>query len=226
MGEFLIKLWNQLKDIYSKLDTTKRIIIASVVGVVFIAFIVLFSVSSERASVMLFSELSSTDFGQVTKKLDEMGFRYSTTGTTAIFVDPDQRELIMTRLAQENMIPRGIPGWKLFDMSKWTETDREISVKYMRALRDEIRRHIESLTNIDKADVEIAITEDELYTEKENPYTAAVTVYLAPGYDKLSKKEIQGIMYLVSRAVGGKLKPENVTVTDEYGNIYRIRRRI
>lgn len=219
MGEFLIKLWNQLKDIYSKLDTTKRIIIASVVGVVFIAFIVLFSVSSERASVMLFSELSSTDFGQVTKKLDEMGFRYSTTGTTAIFVDPDQRELIMTRLAQENMIPRGIPGWKLFDMSKWTETDREISVKYMRALRDEIRRHIESLTNIDKADVEIAITEDELYTEKENPYTAAVTVYLAPGYDKLSKKEIQGIMYLVSRAVGGKLKPENVTVTDEYGNI-------
>ncbi len=219
MGEFFIKLWNQLKDIYSKLDRPKKIIIAAVAGVVFISFIVLFSVSAEKSNVVLFSELPADEFGQVTKKLDEMGFRYSTSGTTSVFVSPDQRELIMTRLAQENMIPKGIPGWKLFDMSKWTETDKELDVKYMRALRDEVKRHIEALKNIDKADVEIAITEDELFSEKENPYTAAVTVYLAPGYDKLSKKEIKGIMYLVSRAVGGKLKPENVVVTDEMGNI-------
>ncbi len=217
--EFLSKLLGQLKDIYGKLDRTKKIIIASVLGVVFVAFVVLFSVSTEKANVLLFADLPSADFGQVTKKLDEMNFTYSTSGTTSIFVRPDQRELIMTRLAQENMIPKGIPGWKLFDISKWTETDREIDVKFMRALRDEVKRHIESLSNIDKADVEIAITEEELFSEKENPYTAAVTVYLAPGYDKLSKKEIQGIMYLVSRAVGGKLKPENVVVTDEYGKI-------
>lgn len=219
MGEFFTKLFNQLKEIYGKLDRTKKIIIASVLGVVLISFVVLFSVSTEKVNVVLFTELSSEDFGQVTKKLDEMGFSYSSSGTTSVFVRPDQRELIMTRLAQESMIPKGIPGWKLFDMSKWTETDKELDVKYMRALRDEVKRHIEALKNIDKADVEIAITEDELFQEKENPYTAAVTVYLAPGYDKLSKKEIKGIMYLVSRAVGGKLKPENVVVTDEMGNI-------
>jgi flagellar M-ring protein FliF len=219
MMEFLTRLWTQLREIYGRLDRTKKIIIVSVLGVVFIAFVVLFSVSTEKANVMLFSDLASEDFGQVTKKMDEMGYQYTTSGTTSIFVRPDQREIIMTRLAQESLIPKGIPGWKLFDISKWTETDRELNVKYMRALRDEVKRHIESLKNIDKADVEIAITEEELFTEKETPYTAAVTVYLAPGYDKLNKKEIKGIMYLVSRAVGGKLKPENVTVTDELGNI-------
>ncbi|MFH0976138.1 MAG: flagellar basal-body MS-ring/collar protein FliF [Spirochaetota bacterium] len=219
MGEFIKKLFNQLKDIFLKLDKTKKIISIVVLAVVCISFIVLFSVSGTKADVVLFSELPSEDFGQVTKKLEELGFRYKTTGTTSIFVHPDQREQMLTRLAQENMIPKGIPGWKLFDLSNWTETNREIDVKYMRALRDEIKKHIESLKNIDKADVEIAITQDELFTEKDNPYTAAVTVHLAPGYDKLSKKEIKGIMYLVSRAVGGKLKPENVTVTDELGNI-------
>lgn len=219
MGEFFTKLLSQTKEIYSKLDNRKKIIIGVVIGVVLISFMVLFSVSGGRANVVLFSELPSEDFGQVTKKLDEMGYRYSTAGTTSIFVRPEDRELIMTRLAQENMIPKGIPGWKLFDLSKWTETDRELDVKYMRALRDEIKRHIEALKNIDKADVEVAMTQDDLYTEKDNAYTAAVTVYLAPGYDKLSKKEIKGIMYLVSRAVGSKLKPENVTVTDETGNI-------
>jgi flagellar M-ring protein FliF len=219
MGELLKKLFNQFKEVFKKLDTTKKIIIGSVLGVVLISFVVLFSVSGSKGNVVLYSELASDDFGQVTKKLEEMGFYYKTSGGTSIFVHPDQREIILMRLSQENLIPKGIPGWKLFDRSDWTETNREIDVKYMRALRDEIKRHIEALKNIDKADVDIAITQDDLYADKDNHYTAAVTVYLAPGYDKLNKKEIKGIMYLVSRAVGGKLKPENVTVTDEMGNI-------
>ncbi|HQP47491.1 MAG TPA: flagellar basal-body MS-ring/collar protein FliF [Spirochaetota bacterium] len=219
MTEFFSKLFEQFKEIYGKLDTTKKIIIGAVIGVVLVAFIVLFSVSSERPRSVLFADLSSNDFGQVTKKLEEMGYTYTTTGTTAILVNPNERDIIMTRLAQENLIPKGIPGWKLFDISKWTETDKELNVKYMRALRDEIKRHIQSLKNIEKADVEIAMTEDELFREPDSSYTAAVTIYKAPGYDSINKKEIKGIQYLVSRAVGVRLKPENVTVTDEFGKI-------
>ena len=219
MGEFISKLIAQVREIFSKLDRTKKIIIGTVAGVVFISFMVLFSVSSGEPYQVLFTDLPSNDFGMVTKKLEEMGFRYEAKGTTNIFVKPAERDIILTKLAQENMIPKGIPGWKLFDMSKWTETDRELDVKYMRALRDEIKKHIESLKNISKADVEISISEDSLYSDKQTPYTAAVTVHLAPGYDKLSKKEIKGIVYLVSRAVGNRLKPENVTVTDDHGSI-------
>ncbi|OHD71117.1 MAG: flagellar M-ring protein FliF [Spirochaetes bacterium RBG_16_49_21] len=219
MLEFLKKLFNQLKEIFDKLDTTKKIIIGAVTGVVVIAFIVLFSVSSVQPNVVLFTELGADDFGQVTKKLEEMGYTYQTSGQTTIMVQPNQREVILTKLAQEKMIPKGIPGWKLFDITKWTETERELDVKYMRAVRDEIKRHIESLKNIEKADVDIAMTEDSIYTDTQTPYTAAVTVQLKTGYDKLSKKEIKGIIYLVSRAVGNRLKPENVTVTDEYANI-------
>jgi flagellar M-ring protein FliF len=208
-----------MKDIYGKLDRTKKIIIGVVIGVVAIAFIMLFSVSSGQPNVVLFSELSADDFGQVTKKIEEMGYHYQTSGQANVFVRPNEREIILTKLAQEKMIPKGIPGWKLFDLTKWTETERELDVKFMRALRDEIKRHIESLKNIDKADIDIAITEDSIYTDTQTPYTAAVTVHLKSGYEKLSKKEIKGIIYLVSRAVGTRLKPENVTVTDEYGNI-------
>ncbi len=217
--EFLKKLFGQMKEVFGKLDRTKKIIIGVVTGVVVIAFIVLFSVSSGQPNVVLFSELSADDFGQVTKKLDEMGYHYQASGQTNIMVRPTEREVILTKLAQEKMIPKGIPGWKLFDMTKWTETERELDVKYMRALRDEIKRHIESLASIDKADVDIAMTEDSIYSETESPYTAAVTVHLKSGYEKLSKKEIKGIIYLVSRAVGTRLKPENVTVTDETGTI-------
>jgi flagellar M-ring protein FliF len=219
MGEFFKKITEQVKEIYNKLDRTKRIIIGVVIAVVLVSFIVLFSVSGSEPNALLFADLPADDFGQMTKKLDEMGFYYQTSGTTSIFVKPQERPVIITKLAQENMLPKGIPGFKLFDISSWTETDREIDVKYMRALRGEIQKHIESLKNIDKASVDIAMSEDSLYSDKQTPYTAAVTVHLAPGYDKLSMKEIKGIVFLVSRAVGPRLKPEDVTVTDEFGKI-------
>lgn len=219
MNEFFTNLINQIKDVFKKLDRTKKIIIGVVASGAIAAFVVLFSVSSGVPHSILFSDLSSNDFGQVTKKLEEMGYYYDTSGTTSILVKPDERDIILTRLAQENMIPRGIPGWKLFDVSKWTETEKELNVKYMRALTDEVKKHIQSLRNIEKASVEIALSEDSLYSDKQTPYTAAVTVYLAPGYDKLSKKEIKGITYLVSRAVGNRLNPDNVTVTDDHGRI-------
>jgi flagellar M-ring protein FliF len=206
--EYFKKLLEQGKEIFSKLSLTKKIIIGGIGGVLVVAFVVMLSVSGSTPSVVLFSDLSTQDFGQVTKKLEEMGYRYTTSGTTSILVDPKDRDLIMTRMAQEDMIPKGIPGWKLFDMSSWTETDRELDVKYMRALRDEIKRHIESLKNIEKADVEIAISDEDLFDNANADYTAAVTVHLAPGFDKLSTKEIKGIIYLVSRAVGSRLKPE------------------
>jgi flagellar M-ring protein FliF len=192
MGEFLRKLVSQVREIFGKLDKTKRIIIGVVAGVVVVSFVVLFAVSSGEPNVVLFSELSSNDFGSVTKKLEEMGYYYQASGGASILVRPSEREVILTKLAQEDSIPKGIPGWKLFDISKWTETDRELDVKYMRALRDEVKRHIESLKNIDKASVEIAISEDSLYSDGQTPYTAAVTVHLAPGYDSISKKEIRG----------------------------------
>lgn len=219
MLEFMTKIIGKLRETFSRLDTTKKIIVGVVAGVAVISFVVLFSVSGSAPNVVLFSELSQEDFGQVTKKMDELGLKYESRGGRIILVKPTDRDAALTRLAQENMIPKGIPGWKLFDLTKWTETDKELDVKYMRALRDEIKRHIESLKNISKADVEIAMSEDSLFTDGHSPYTAAVTVHLAAGFEKLSKKEVKGIVYLVSRAVGSRLKPENVTVTDDSGNI-------
>jgi len=219
MGTFFQKIAAQIKEVFAKLDNTKRIIIGVVTAVVIISFITLFAVSSSEPNIPLFTGLSANDFGQVTKKLDEMGIYYEVSGSSDILVRPKERVNIVTKLAQDDMLPKGIPGYQLFDVSRWTETDKELDIKYMRALRGEIIKHLESLENIEKASVEIAMSEDSLYSDKDTPYTSAVTVHLAPGYEKLSRKEIKGITHLVSRAVGNRLKPEYVTVTDNYGNI-------
>jgi flagellar M-ring protein FliF len=213
------KIIEQAKEAFAKLTATQKLIAGAIGGGMLIAFVVLFAVSADKPNVMLFADLPAEEFGAVTKKMDELGLKYTTSGSRNILVDSKTKEIAMTRLAQENAIPKGIPGWKLFDMTKWTETDRELDVKYMRALRDELKRHIESLKNIEKADVEIAMSNDDLFATSAADYTAAVTLYLAPGYDSLNKKEIKGVQYLVARGVGSKLKPENVTITDDSGKI-------
>ena len=217
--ELLKKLALQAKEAFLKLSTAKKAIVAGVVLALFVAFGIMISVSGSEQKVVLFAQLESKEFGEVSKKLEEMGYKYSTTGTTGILVSPQERDIILTRLAQEDLIPKGVPGWQLFDMSKWTETDREIDVKYMRALTGELKRHLQSLKNIEKADVQVAMSDESLYSNETAKYTAAVTVYLASGYDKLSRKEVKGIVTLVSRGVGPKLKPEDVVVTDENGSI-------
>ncbi|HPA62705.1 MAG TPA: flagellar basal-body MS-ring/collar protein FliF [Spirochaetota bacterium] len=217
--ELLKKLALQAKEAFLKLSTAKKAIVAGVVLALFVAFGIMISVSGSEQKVVLFAQLESKEFGEVSKKLEEMGYKYSTTGTTGILVSPQERDIILTRLAQEDLIPKGVPGWQLFDMSKWTETDREIDVKYMRALTGELKRHLQSLKNIEKADVQVAMSDESLYSNETAKYTAAVTVYLSAGYEKLTRKEVKGIVTLVSRGVGPKLKPEDVVVTDENGSI-------
>ncbi|HNF28631.1 MAG TPA: flagellar basal-body MS-ring/collar protein FliF, partial [Leptospiraceae bacterium] len=193
----------------------------SVLGVVIIAVILLSTISLQKNSVVLFKDLNAKDFGEVTKKLDSMGYTYSTSDASTVAVDPDKRQEIITKLAQENLIPVGVQGWELFDVEKFTETQFDKDVKKYRALKGAIEKSLMTLRTIEKADVNIAFPDAELFSGDESkapPVKASVILHLVPGLDKLPKKEVKGIVNLVSRAVP-KLKPENVSVADADGKI-------
>lgn len=215
MPEFITNLWNQLLEIYGKLDRNKKIILGAVLLVFVVGFVALVTISGEKGNVMLLPEMSVEEFGKVTKKLDELGISYSSSGTS-VYVNPKDEERVRVLLAQEDLLPKGQPGWALFNLDKWTETEFEKNIKFKRALQGSLTNHIKSLKNIRDAKVEIALPESKLYQEDRIPYTAAVSLFYAPGFEKLSKKEVKGIQRLVARAVGN-MKVEDVTVTDESG---------
>jgi flagellar M-ring protein FliF len=166
----------------------------------------------------LFKDLDPKDFSEISKKLEALGYEYSAADTSLISVDPDKRQEIITKLAQENMIPAGIQGWELFDIEKFSETQFDKDIKKYRALKGAIEKSLMTLKPIEKAYVNIAMPEEDLFESNSYPVKASVIVHLKPGFENLSKKEIKGIVNLVSRAVP-KLKPENVTIADSYGKI-------
>jgi flagellar M-ring protein FliF len=121
-------------------------------------------------------------------------------------------------LAQENLIPVGVAGWELFDIDKFTETQFDKDIKKYRALKGAIEKSLMTLNSVEKAEVNISFPDSELFESNQASVTAGVILHYIPGVEQLSKKEIKGIVNLVSRAVP-RLKPENVTVVDADGKI-------
>lgn len=218
MPESIAKFFAQLKELFGKLDNTKKIILGSVAGVILLAVILLSTLSTQKNNVILFKDLQAKEFAEVTKKLDAMGYSYSASDTSIISVDPDQRQEIITKLAQENLIPTGVQGWELFDVERFTETQFDKDVKKYRALKGAIEKSLTTLRSIEKADVNIAQPESDVFESNASPVKASVILHLIPGVESLSKKEVKGIVNLVSRAVP-RLKPENVSVADADGRI-------
>lgn len=218
MGEQVKKFISQGKELFSKLDKTKKIILGAVVGIVIVAIIGLSTFSVQKNRVLLFQNLQTKDFAEITKKLDALGYSYSTSGTNTVSVDPEKKQEIVTKLAQENLIPSGVHGWELFDLEKFTETQFDKDIKKYRALKGAIEGALMTLRPISNASVNIAFPDKDLFQNNASPVKASVILHYHPGVEGISKKEVKGIVNLVSRAVPG-LKPENVTVADQDGKV-------
>lgn len=212
------KIVEQFADSFQKLDTTRKIVILSIALTFVGAIIAVSVVSSSQTQNVLFKNMDVEEFAKVTAKLDDLGVKFSTSGTHTVFVAGDKRDEVVMALAQENMIPKGVYGWELFDEEKWSETQFEKDIKKQRALMGSLSNMLSKLKSVETAEVSIAFPEEELFEDSIQPVTAAVLLNYSPGVEQLKRKEVEGIVTLVSRAVPN-LKKENVSVAGPDGEI-------
>jgi flagellar M-ring protein FliF len=217
MPEALSNLLGKIKDFWTGLDNTKKIIVGALIGVVVVAFALMAGYSKKPAKELLYDDLSASDYSAITKFLDASGYEYSGSGTSAIYVNGLQRQEIVTRLAQENLIPAGVEGWQLFNMSRWDETTFDKDVKLHRAIKGSLEQMLMSLDYVKKAQVELAIPQRNNFLTDVEPVKASVVLTLKPGVEKVTRKQVMGIKNLIYRAVPN-LKRENISITDNYGN--------
>lgn len=81
---------------------------------------------------------------------------------------------------------------------------------------NQVANAIEQIDGIEKATVDATLTEKALFSSEEEP--AKATVLLDTGGNGLPKGVVKGIQQSVAAAFPG-LKPANVTITDETGNL-------
>jgi flagellar M-ring protein FliF len=214
------KFFGQLKTLWSKWTLVQKLILAGIVVAAVVGLVLVLRVSSEPTMVRLISTPIKTEdeLRLITSRLDEERIPFEVGEGNVLYVKDEKiRAQANAVLLREDLIPKGTDPWSVFAIDRFTVTDFERNVNLRRAIVQEVRRHIESLADVDKANVVIEIPEKELFSQDQNPVTASVILYPKPGSDiTTNRKKLEGVQKIIQFAVAG-LSPENIVITDQNG---------
>lgn len=211
-------LWKQIVSMFNSLSLARKITFVSVIGVTAAGLIFLIFISQRPQYQTLFSNLNPEDASSIVTKLKEMKvpYRIEDGGSRIAVASPLVYETRLT-LAGEGIPQGGGVGFEIFDRTNFGATEFVQKVNYRRALQGELGRTIKQLAEVESTRVHIVIPERSLFTENQEKGKVSVVLKLKPGKN-LSKKQIQGIVHLVSSSVEG-ITPSEVTVVDNYGRM-------
>lgn len=220
MNEFFQKLITQIKSLWDKLSLIQKIILFAVIAVAILGIVLLVNFSASPSMVPLITApvTDQEQLSRISRRLDEEGVSHSITETGQVYVkDKQTAQRMVAILMREDLIPKETSPWDVFKMDRWSVTDFERNVNLRQAVTTSIEQHIESLDEVDSAQVTLVIPEQTLFEEDQNPVTASVIITPTPGSDFTeNRKKIEGIEKLVIFGVEG-LQKENLVISDHNG---------
>ena len=221
MNEWLKNMMGKLKDLWSKWKPIQKVIIIGIVLVVIVVIIASARLSSAPTTVRLFNA-PVTDQAALTNILDRLSQENVEAYTTEDGYISVQDDITARRmreiLVSEDLVPSSIDPWASFYDRSWSTTDADQNVKLKNTIQKQLKQHIEAINDIQMADVNIVLPENQLFTADQNPVTASVIIKTKPASSFLTdRKRILGLQKLVLSAVEG-LKAENLIIADFEGN--------
>lgn len=214
-------LWERIKDFFINMSTKVRIILGVTLAVIVVAVVALVLWANNRPYATLFTDLNATEASEVLSYLQENGFTdYRLVGGDTIEVRADQRDVMLTRLAQAGYPKSGNLFGTYFEHVGTMSTSSERAQTYLITVMEGLATTIRSFQGVQDATVYIDPGEERTYVleDAKTEATAAVHLTMRNGYT-LDSQKAEAIRNLVTHAVGG-LSIENVSITDDIGNTY------
>lgn len=222
MNEWLKKLFQQIKELWAKWSAVQKVILIGITAAVIVALVLVTVFSSRPTTVPLFSVPVSdqTMRDKIVYRLAQENVAVHVSDSGMLSVDDEMTARRMrSLLVREDLVPGNVDPWSLFDVERWTVDDFQQNVNLQRSITAQVRQHIESLDEIDRAEVVLGMPEKELFSADQKPVSASVILTVKPGSDFASnKKKVEGVQKLLIMAVPG-LKAENITIVDSAGDV-------
>ncbi len=206
-----------LQTVFIGLDARKKISFLFLTALILAGFIYLLVWIGSPDMRPLYSNLSSHDAGLIVEQLKSDKIPYEVASGNTILVPVDQVFETTMTMASRGLPQGGGVGFEIFDNPRLGMTEFEQNVNYQRALQGELARTISRFPAIQSCRVHIVMPTESIFVEQEKPASASVILDLVPGM-QLHRKEIQGIVHLVSASVPG-LSPNEVTIVDGNGSM-------
>lgn len=223
MGDFFKQLIAQLSSIWQKLSVQQRVIIASLIGFMFISLIGLVLWSSSGVGggdkmKRMFTNVSAEDLAEITAQLSTSGYKYEIRENgTSLFVEADKFYEAKMALAAEGLPGDNVVGNELWDKTEFGATDLAQNIKKRRALEGELTRTIRSIKQIKDARVHLVFSKKSLFLEDAQKAKASIKLAVKGNY-RLTKAQIRGIAFLVASSVES-LDASDVSIIDQTGKL-------
>jgi flagellar M-ring protein FliF len=190
------------------------LILAAVIGVLTIAYFVLFS----QTMVPVYQNIRESDASAIVAELDKAGISYRLENDGRdILVAEDQAAQARVVVAGSSVSLGGTVGFELFNDSDMGLTEFAQKINFQRAMQGELARTIMMMDEVSFARVHLALPERSIFRGAQGQPTAAVTIEMAPG-TYLTSRKVDGVRQLVASSVPG-LSAFAVTVLDEKGDL-------
>ena len=211
-------IFSQITTLLKGLGPTKLIALLTLLAATTAGIIFMVVWTSIPDFQLLYSNLTPEDAGEIINKLKEDKVPYQIASNGKTILVPNEI-LYETRLSLAN---EGLPqssgvGFEIFDQTKLGMTEFVQNVNYQRAVQGELSRTIKGFDEVESSRVHIVLPTKSLFIDEQEASTASVVLKLRRGR-RLSDEQVRGIVHLVSASVS-QLKPENVTVIDNYGRL-------
>lgn len=216
MNEWLKKVAAKLKELWTKWSLVQKVILFGIIVIVIIVIIATVRLSAKPTTVRLFNA-PVTDEVALSRILDRLSQENVSAGSSNGFISVDDdatarrmREILIS----ENLVPSSIDPWAGFYDRSWSTTDADQNVKLKNTIQKQLKSHIEAISDVQMADVNIVLPEKQLFSADQDPVSASVIIKVTPTSTLLTdKRRIQGIQRLILTAVEG-LREENLIITD------------
>lgn len=210
------KFFDQVREFFATLDTSRKIGLVAVVSLIIAASVAMIIWASKTQYETLYTELNKEDSSQIARILEEKKIPYqlSKDGRT-IKVPEDQVDIWRLELAKLGTNFTGVLGYKVFDDQPFGTTSFVQRINKQRALEGELIKTIMHLRGVDRARVHLSIPESSPFVSETKPPSASVVLDLGRGVN-LTENEVRGISSLVSNSVDG-MRAEDVVILDSKG---------
>ncbi len=218
MFEMFNGILSRLKHIWDSMNMNQKVISGGILVALAITFAYLFTLRTTLIDYSpLYSGLDAKSASEIVSRLEQQKIPYklSPDGTT-IEVPRDKATSLQINLAADGLPSTGIVGFELLDTTQFGISERLQEVNIQRALQGELSKALMSIDAVEWSNVNLSIPEPALFTEMEQPTTAAVILKFK-GSRGLSQKQIEGLTNFIGSAVPG-LEPRNVAIVDTKGN--------
>lgn len=182
--------------------------------------VVLFAIFWGRSlhDTPLYPNLPADQAGEITAALDARGIPYRFDASGTILVPEERLHAARMQLAEDGLPRLGAQGYELLDQPAGFGTSEIMEQQRLqRALEGELAHSVESIADVRKARVHLALPQQAVFVHDTRKPSASVLVMMRPGHT-LTKKQVAAVQHLVAASIVA-LDPDQVAVVDQGGHL-------